>query len=149
MFSLLGTAYGGDGVNTFGVPDLRSRLPVGMGQGTGLTNYALGQKGGQELVTLTQANMPAHTHALMASSANATVPSPDNAVFATVPAVVISGTTYGELYTSPSTASYSIRNFDAGVVQNTGSNTAIYDNRMPTMPINFIIALVGVYPTRD
>lgn len=155
LFTLLGTAYGGDGVNTFGVPDLRSRIPVGMGQGTGLTNYSIGQTGGKELVTLTQANMPSHTHSVMASSKDATELSPNNAVFATVPAITISGATYGELYTTaivptplPPT-SYTVRTFDAGVVRNTGNNTAIYDNRMPTMPINFIISLVGIYPTRD
>jgi len=149
LFSLFGTFYGGDGVSTFGVPDLRSRIPVGMGQGTGLSNYAMGQAGGQELVTLTQANIPAHTHTMMASNAQASQLAPNNAVYATVPAVTIGTATYGELYTSPSSTGYTIRNFDAGVVQNTGNTTAIYDNRMPTMPINFIISLVGIYPTRD
>jgi microcystin-dependent protein len=149
LFSLLGTQYGGDGVNTFGVPDLRSRIPVGMGQGTGLTNYIAGQTGGQELVVLSQANMPLHTHTMMASSKNATQLLPTNAVYATVPPVVINGTTYGELYASPTTVSYSIRDFDQGAVANFGSNSAVHENRMPTMPINFIISLVGIYPTHN
>lgn len=62
LFQLIGTTYGGDGFNTFNVPDLQSRVPIGAGQGPGLPNYTLGQTGGTEQNTLTVNNLPAHTH---------------------------------------------------------------------------------------
>ena len=62
LFSLLGTTYGGDGITTFALPDLRSRIPVHQGQGPGLSNYVIGQMSGTESVTLTQNQIPAHTH---------------------------------------------------------------------------------------
>lgn len=68
LFSLLGTTYGGNGQTTFGLPDLRGRVPVGQGQGTGLSPYALGQTGGFESVTLTQQQLPTHIHAATAQS---------------------------------------------------------------------------------
>src|SRR5579862_5156520 len=64
LFSLLGTTYGGNGTTTFALPDLRSRVPVGLGQGPGLSNYNLGQAGGAENVALTINQLPAHTHAI-------------------------------------------------------------------------------------
>ncbi len=62
LYTLLGTTYGGDGVSTFGIPDLRSRTPIHYGQGPGLSNYVLGQKAGVESITMTAAQMPNHTH---------------------------------------------------------------------------------------
>src|SRR5262249_16733243 len=67
LFSLLGTLYGGNGTSPFALPDLRGRAPMALGQGAGLTMRALGEVGGQETVTLTTANLPAHTHALSAT----------------------------------------------------------------------------------
>jgi len=72
LYSLLGTTYGGDGVNTFGLPDLRSRLPVGMGQGTNLTNRVIAQKFGEETVALASNQLPVHTHTLVATTTQAT-----------------------------------------------------------------------------
>ena len=69
LYSLIGTIYGGDGRTTFGVPDLRSRTAVCIGQGTGLANYTLAQQGGAEAVALTQMQLPAHTHMATATSA--------------------------------------------------------------------------------
>jgi microcystin-dependent protein len=153
LYTLLGTTYGGNGTTTFALPDLRSRIPVGMGQGNGLANYPLGQTGGEEFVTLTTANMPMHSHSVMASSAEAAALSPAGAVYATVPAVRNNNNTFGELYTEyatpPLPAGYTPRTFAAGVVQSTGITNAIHENRMPTMPINFIIALTGVFPFQN
>ena len=70
LFSLLGTTFGGDGRTTFGLPDLRGRVPVHMGQGPGLTNYSLGQSAGAEQVTLTVNQIPAHTHTATANAVN-------------------------------------------------------------------------------
>src|SRR5450631_4459450 len=68
LFSLLGTTYGGDGITTFALPDLRGRLPVQAGQGPGLSNYDLGQSGGSESTTLLLSNLPQHNHSLNAVS---------------------------------------------------------------------------------
>lgn len=65
LFSLIGTVYGGDGHTTFAVPDLRGRVPIGQGTGTGLSPRALGSRGGQETVSLNRANIPAHNHRLL------------------------------------------------------------------------------------
>ena len=83
LFSLLGTTYGGDGEATFALPDLRSRVPVGQGQGPGLSAYAEGQAGGAETVTLTATQMPGHTHPVRASSsaAGSTSPGPSAGPF--------------------------------------------------------------------
>src|SRR5690554_6808450 len=89
LFSLLGTTYGGDGITTFALPDFRGRVPVGFGQGPGLPNINLGQTGGSETVTLTQNQMPQHTHPIQStlpvSSANARVSSPVANVLAVSP----------------------------------------------------------------
>ena len=69
LFTFLGTTYGGDGINTFGLPDLRGRAAVGQGTGPGLSTYVLGQRAGAENVTLTTGNLAAHTHLLNAGSA--------------------------------------------------------------------------------
>lgn len=72
LYVLVGTTYGGDGQTTFGVPDLRGRVPVHQGQGPNLTNRPLGQGGGTETVTLTEAQLPSHSHGLLATTAAAT-----------------------------------------------------------------------------
>ncbi len=76
LFSLLGTTYGGDGRTTFGIPDLRGRLPVHAGSGPGLTSRALGQKSGSEKVGVTANELPAHSHVLRGSSDVANAPNP-------------------------------------------------------------------------
>ena len=82
LFSLLGTQFGGDGLITFGLPDLRSRVPVMFGQGNGLTPYNIGENGGVEAVTLTQGQMPQHAHQLLGSTTNGSSTSPANATWA-------------------------------------------------------------------
>ena len=72
LFSLLGTTYGGDGVQTFALPDLQGRVPLGMGQGPGLSPYVEGQTGGAESFTLTTQQMPAHSHAVAATGSQST-----------------------------------------------------------------------------
>jgi microcystin-dependent protein len=73
LFSLIGTTYGGDGTTTFALPDLRSRVPIGAGQGPGLSNYPQGQKGGAEQVTLLEAQMPAHSHPVTLTGAQVSI----------------------------------------------------------------------------
>ena len=135
LYSLLGTTYGGNGSTTFGLPDLRGRLPIGMGQGTGLINRPLGQQTGVETVTLTESNLPAHNHAFTAGDA-ATSHSPAGGM---VPAAV-SGF---KLYASTATSSSSL---DSKVVQPAPGGAQAHNNVMPSMPISFIICLQGLYP---
>src|SRR5690349_9856118 len=76
LFALLGTTYGGDGVTTFALPDLRGRFPIHQGQGPGLSNYVIGETTGQSSVTLSTSQIPSHGHELYATGANATTNSP-------------------------------------------------------------------------
>lgn len=133
LFVLIGTTYGGDGVNTFAVPDLRGRVPVHQGASPGQGTYVLGQGGGVERVALTTAQMPSHTHALAASSAAA---SP--AAFRS--SVLASSTTasyYGN--GTPATA------MAASALAPAGGNLP-HENMAPTLTVNFIISLFGIFP---
>jgi len=133
LFTLLGTTYGGDGMQTFALPDLRGRFPVDQGNGGGQT-VVIGQSEGTETVTLTQGQLPSHTHQPYGSSA-ATSQSPQNSV----PAEWT-----GEQY---STASPTGSLLPAAVGVAGGS--APHENRSPYLAVNFIIALFGIYPSRS
>ncbi|MGH7741130.1 MAG: phage tail protein [Candidatus Eiseniibacteriota bacterium] len=136
LFALLGTQYGGDGVSTFALPDLRGRVPIHIGQGPGLTNYAQGETGGSEGVTMLQSQMPQHTHAVNASSANGTSASPA----AGVPAFNASGVpSY-----SPSGNGAQMY---AGMIATVG-NSLPHENRQPYLALNWIICVSGIFPTR-
>src|SRR6267142_5976481 len=88
LFNLIGTTYGGDGQETFALPDLQGRIPLHAGQGPGISqNYQLGEKAGVESVTITSATTPTHNHALTASTATATNPSPDGNILAASPTI--------------------------------------------------------------
>src|SRR6476469_9116200 len=82
LFQLIGTTYGGDGQQTFALPDLQGRIPVHAGAGSDGITYQLGEKGGTETVTLTTSQIPAHTHIPIASTAAGTLSNPGNAIFA-------------------------------------------------------------------
>lgn len=136
LFQLLGTTYGGDGQNTFALPDLRGRVPVHQGSGPGLSNRVIGQSGGTERVMLTAAQMPTHTHAAMASKAAAQAAAgPSGNVLA-----ASSVNLYGN--GPPTTA------MGAGAVAPAGDGQA-HDNMAPFQAIHYIIALVGVFPSQS
>lgn len=137
LFSLYGTTYGGDGRTTFGLPDLRGRVPVHLGQGPGLAEYRQGSKGGAEEVTLNVNQLPSHTHAWPATDATGTERAPAGHVPA---AVSGSGRAYG---TGGTTV-----DLPAAAVGDTGGSRA-HTNIQPYLCINFIVALVGVYPSRN
>jgi microcystin-dependent protein len=134
LYQLLGTTYGGDGTSTFALPDLQGRIPVHQGQGAGLQNYILGQKGGVQTVTLTVGQLPAHTHTAMAGS-GAAQSSPANASWGSV-----ANNTYG-----PGTPANNSMN--AGSIAMTGGSQP-HDNMLPFVVLSFIISLFGVYPSQ-
>src|SRR5260370_705686 len=131
LFSLLGTQYGGDGRTTFALPNLQGAVPLGVGPA-----YAQGQTGGEQLVQLTLAQMPVHAHTPMAANAAGTRPTPGNgvwaqdsggnAMFAPTPDTTMSGAAIG-----------------------THGSGAGHNNMQPYLVLNWIIALHGIYPSRN
>ncbi|GAA1980103.1 phage tail protein [Microbacterium pumilum] len=134
LFSLLGTTYGGDGVTTFALPDLRGRVPLAFGQGPGLANYAQGELAGTETVTLTAATLPPHSHTVAASS-SATTKNPSDAL----PALTAGGSSYG------TTADLAM---SAAMIGGGGSGQP-HANMQPYLVLNWCIALTGIYPSRS
>lgn len=141
LFSLLGTTYGGDGVSTFALPDLRGRVPISSGQGPGLQSYQLGQSSGAETATLAVANLPSHNHSVNTVSTPGTSKSPANQLLATSTSASVSGAS--EIYASAQPNSTLAPN----AVGQTGSNQP-FNVLSPYLTLNWIIALVGVYPSR-
>ena len=132
LFALLGTTYGGNGQTTFALPDLRGRVPLSSGQGPGLENYKLGQKGGAERVTLSANQMPAHNHALNVHKGRSLQTNPtgnllaNGSVYSNEPANGVAG---------------------ASAVANAGAGQA-HENCQPYLTLNWIIALQGVFPSQ-
>jgi microcystin-dependent protein len=139
LFSLLGTTYGGNGQSTFALPDLRSRVPIGAGQGPGLSNYVIGQEGGAETVTETVAQMAPHTHVMRASSADATHIRPQGRVLAKV--VPADGP---DIY-NPGPADSDMA---PGTVSSTGGGQP-QPNVPPYLGMNYIICIAGIYPSQN
>jgi microcystin-dependent protein len=139
LYSLIGNIYGGDGRATFALPNLQVRLPIGFGQGKGLANnYAIGASGGTYQVTLTEDNMPAHSHEFEACLATATTDNPVDGLFADMP------TPYTE-YLASNVAGITRVNADADMLTSVGGGQA-HLNVMPTVCVSYIIALNGLYP---
>lgn len=140
LYTLLGTTYGGDGVNTFGLPNMCGRVPIHQGTGLGLSPYVLGQLAGTESVTLNSSQMPSHTHTYYAvdslGSANAAAP--------TLQVGAVSGNV---LYTNSTSA------LASGVMQgpavSTAGASAPHDNTMPSLVVRFCIAWAGVFPSQS
>jgi len=174
LFSLLGTMYGGDGRTTFGLPDTRSRVVIGTGQGPGLSSYREGNYGGVEQVVLTVQQMTSHSHTAMttadattditvsaqinASDSNANQDNPSENVLAIAPG---SNTMYRSFDNSIPQATMHADSIDytlPGPFNITANTTTIvdlqggnqsHDNHMPTLGLNWVIALLGVYPSRN
>ena len=141
LFSLLGTTFGGNGMTTFALPDLRGRIANGSGQGPGLQPYNLGQAGGEEAHTLTAAETPSHSHSVSAVN-NGTAGGTN------VPGA---GVTLGSGYAA-SGAAVNIYSTDAPTVAMTPVSPAggqPHENRMPFLALNYCIALQGVFPSRN
>ena len=136
LFSLLGTVYGGDGRTTFGLPDLRGRLPIHAGSGPGLSPRRLGQKFGTEQETLTVNQIPSHSHTFSGTNSDAA---------RTVPTGSYPARNTGDLYK----AGNAIRvNMSNNALSSIGGSRS-HQNLMPFLCVNFIISLFGIYPSRN
>jgi microcystin-dependent protein len=138
LFSLIGTAYGGDGRTTFALPDLRGRLPIHYGTGPDLTARYIGDQPGYETVTLSTENLPAHSHAFYANDVSA-----DNVALR---GKLLAKTVEGDNFYSPGEEGKDVELVGGSIAQ-TGGNEGHY-NLMPYLCINFIIAMQGAYPQR-
>lgn len=140
LFTLLGTTYGGDGINTFNLPDLRGRVVIGRGQGTGLSNYILGQTGGTESFTVTAMNVPAHSHIVNIYNAVGNVLTAQNNALAKNRTLDLNSTNKGYTNNAPNTL------LNVLSISAVGRNSNL-ENTQPSIGITHIIALYGVYPS--
>jgi microcystin-dependent protein len=140
LFSLLGTNYGGNGVQTFGLPNLQGRAPMALGNGPGLTPREIGETDGEPTVTLTTSQMPAHTHGLQVSNAVGDQSSPVGNVFAEGKR---------QRFISPLYASTPGTSPASGSTLGTTGGSGAHNNLPPYAVLNFIIALQGIYPSRS
>lgn len=148
LFSLLGTTYGGNGQTTFALPDFRGRIPVGAGQGPGLSPYVLGQMAGTETYTITNANFPAHTHPLSGSitvKGNAG-PGDADAAQNNYPGT-LAGT---NMYTTTNNGS-GLANMQTALTAAAAGSASPQPvtNIQPVMGMNYIICMFGVFPSRN
>ena len=175
LFSILGTTYGGDGRTTFGLPDTRGRVVIGAGQGIGLSNYNLGQKGGADSVTLTSNQIGTHSHSasttvsattditvaaqINVSSNGANQSSPAGNVLAVVPGAenmyrafnssTPQVTMHANSVTYSLPSSLNLSGTGNTTVNNFNGGNGAHENRMPVQAINWVIALTGVFPSRN
>lgn len=143
LFALYGTTYGGNGTTTFGLPDLRGRAPIHNGQGPGLTSRLLGEKGGSETNTMTLLEMPQHNHAvkLMAEGAAGNTANPTNNM--------ISISTNGDRVFGPDTAAAEVAMNPKAIMESNAGGSLPQNNIQPYLAVNFCIATVGVFPSRN
>jgi microcystin-dependent protein len=142
LFSLFGTIYGGDGRTTFGIPELRGRLPMHMGNGPGLSPRQIGQKMGSENVTVSASQIPSHNHNMRVSSAAGTQNIPSGGFLASSPGVRLFRPT------PPVGIALATNSIGSSPVPDP-SGIQAHTNVMPFLCVNFIVALVGIYPSRN
>lgn len=133
LFSLLGTTYGGDGRTSFALPDLRGRVPIHVGNG-----HAYGQKSGEQAVSLNESQMPSHQHTLRGTSDAATAFTPMGNVVAEVDAA------FDNAYTPPG----QLVGMASDAISSAGSDAG-HNDMMPYLALNFVIALSGLFPSRN
>jgi microcystin-dependent protein len=130
LFNLIGTTYGGDGQNTFALPDLRSRVPVHQGAG-----FIIGQSGGEESVTLTTQQIPQHTHPAVCNANSSSSPTPAGSYW---------GAASSNAYTAGTSANAVMNPAAVGAV----GGSQPHDNMMPYVTLNYIISTNGIYPSQ-
>ena len=143
LYALIGVTYGGDGNTTFQLPNLNQTLPIGQGQGVGLSKRTLGQRLGEATVTLTAATIPAHQHTIFSTKADASSVTPGP----TMQLAVIEQTPTASIFydngAAPETA---IKAFSASALSTAGGSQP-HENRMPSLALTYIIATNGIFPT--
>jgi microcystin-dependent protein len=139
LFALLGTFYGGNGTTTFALPDLQGRVPLGMGDGSGLTPRVIGERDGAEGITLLTNQLPAHSHAFNVSSAGGNAVTPVNNLLAPD---AIGGSAPFESGAAPNST------MAATAIGSTGGSQP-HNNMQPSLCLNFYIALQGIFPSRS
>ena len=145
LFSLLGTYYGGNGTTTFALPDLRSRVPIGFGQGPGLSNHVIGETAGQETVTINTSSYPAHSHTLFAAAGPGTTNAPGGMIEAEGQTGGRGGTVNLALYSASGTSTPLA---PASLTAAAGGSQP-HNNIQPYLALNFCIALQGIFPSRS
>ena len=140
LFSLVGTIYGGDGRTTLGLPDLQGRAPMHPGRGPGLTTRRLGQRAGSETVTLTEDQIPSHSHTARGQTAAG------NAGQGPTTTTSIGRSAQGQLFQTNDTSN--LVDLASETLSTTGGGQA-HANQQPFLALNFIIALVGTFPSRS
>jgi len=155
LFALIGTTYGGDGQSTFGLPDLRGRIPIGVGQGPGLQNYFLGEMAGVETVTLTAQQLAGHNHAIDTNALTGTMKCKSG------PAIGNQRSPGTNLYapeaagaTMPYSSAAPDATMNADPVAISGNTAPAggsqpHDNQQPFLALNFCISLFGVFPPQS
>lgn len=138
LFSLLGTNFGGDGRSNFALPNLQGSIPIGAGQGLGLSQYSVGESVGVTNVSLSLSQLPAHNHTLLADKSEATANSPAGSSLAQSVAAA------GNLYTTNTSPTVQM---NTGIVTSYGGNLP-HNNMMPYLTLNWIISLNGIFPPR-
>jgi microcystin-dependent protein len=141
LFSILGTTYGGNGVQTFALPDLRGRIPINPGQSPGLSNYDLGQRGGTQNTTLLANNLPLHNHLMQVNTGAGNAGAPNANLLAQGP--VISGGVNTNVFTTSANTTMS-----ATAIAPAGGNQPI-SILQPYLALNYSIALQGIFPSRN
>ncbi|MBN9615559.1 MAG: phage tail protein [Acidobacteriales bacterium 59-55] len=143
LFSLLGTQYGGDGVQTFALPNLQSRVPIHQGTGPGLSPYVIGQSSGSENVTLLTTQMPAHNHLMGVSNQSGSVADPTNAILAQGN----SGSAREPVAVTDYVSTAATGTLAPTAIQPAGGSQP-HSNLQPYLCVNFIIATQGIFPSR-
>ncbi|HEU4612084.1 MAG TPA: tail fiber protein [Kofleriaceae bacterium] len=136
LFALIGTIYGGDGQSTFALPNMAGRLPVHQGQGPGLSNYVIGEAAGTESVALVAQQIPQHAHSVIAASGGTRSASPSGNML---------GSGEADVYTRGTAAPV---NMAPNAIAPSGGSQP-HDNMQPYLCINFVIALEGIFPSRN
>lgn len=151
LFAVLGTFYGGNGTTTFGIPDLRGRVPVSYGTSPiSKAEYAMGQTGGAETVTLLANQLPAHGHQVAVSNAAGTTATVGNAVYLAqiaVPPTPAGAPAAPNMFLPPG-GNPATTNLLPGGITSVGASAA-HENRQPYLAMNYCIAIQGLFPTRN
>lgn len=144
LFSLIGTYYGGNGTSTFQLPNLQGNVPLDAGQGQGLSLYQVGEQGGSPTVTLLDTENPIHNHQVNARDFEATSPDPAGNVYARGGYVTGNNTVPLNMYTPTAPQNFTLNPLTIGVA----GGSQPHNNLMPSLALNFCIAIQGIFPAR-